>query len=145
MSSVVKSISFVTGASGGFGRAICESIASRNPSNSNIFVITGRNQQELDVTSKIIKEKSAESTVIQKVFDFKIRDSVKLGVFITELYDLVNSTEASTLNFYHNAATLGPLAYIGTDLEQPLDVIYDDEFHVNCSSCFTMTSSLISR
>lgn len=144
MSQVGRSISFITGASRGFGRAICEAISSKTPAYTGTFVITGRNEEELEVTSKLIKDRNAGVTVIKKVYDFKSRDSTKFNQFINELYSLVTE-EFSSLTFYHNAATLGPLAYIGVDLDEPLDSMYDDEFHVNCSACFTLTSNLINK
>lgn len=137
-------ISFITGASGGFGRAICQAISLKNNFPST-FVITGRNETELEETSRLIKQINTNNKVIKKIYDLSSKDSLKFNSFINELYEYIQTDQYTSVDFYHNAATLGPLSYIGTELEKPWDQIYDEEFYVNCTTCFTLTSVLINK
>ncbi|KAM7302437.1 sepiapterin reductase isoform X1 [Ixodes scapularis] len=133
-----KFIIFVTGASGGIGRAIAVGFA-KHVAPGSLVVITGRNTAGLEETKRLIGDHGRDVNVVVETCDHARASFRDYQGLLRRASTQVESPERVVL--VHNAATTGDVSQYAASYDD--ERVIDDYYHLNLTSVMTLTAAFL--
>ncbi|KAG0416965.1 hypothetical protein HPB47_005991 [Ixodes persulcatus] len=133
-----KFLIFVTGASGGIGRAIAVGFA-KHVAPGSLVVITGRNTAGLEETKRLIGDLGRDVKVVVETCDHARASFRDYQGLLRRASTHVESPERVVL--VHNAATTGDLSQYAASYDD--ERVIDDYYHLNLTSVMTLTAAFL--
>lgn len=130
----------ITGASVGIGRAITQAF-SQKVAEKSVFVITGRNAENLNETKRLVGEVAPDVEVIAEVMDHSKASFDDYRKLITDTWAKIS--EADGVVLVHNVGTIGDVHKYASAFTDEKEI--DDYFHLNLTSVMTLTSAFLEQ
>ncbi|XP_050045374.1 sepiapterin reductase-like [Dermacentor andersoni] len=130
----------ITGASVGIGRAVAQAF-SQEVSEKSVFVITGRNAENLNETKRLVGQVSPGVEVIAEVMDHSKATFEDYRKLITDTWAKIS--EADGVVLVHNVGTVGDVHKYASAFTDEKEI--DDYFHLNLTSVMTLTSAFLEQ
>lgn len=130
----------ITGASVGIGRALAQAF-SREVAEKSVFVITGRNAENLNETKRLVAQDAPGVEVVARVMDHSTATFDDYRKLITDTWSKISAADGVLL--VHNVGTIGDVRKYATALTDEKEI--DDYFHLNITSVMTLTSAFLEK
>lgn len=129
----------VTGASQGFGAAICTCLAPLLPRGSKLLGIA-RSQQGLNNTAAIVKKENQNITFIPVVMDLATATTPDFEAALRDHLGTGQPTSPGQVLIFHNAGSLGTLKYL-QEMNNPTDI--SSYFELNIGSVILLNAAFL--
>lgn len=130
----------ITGASVGIGRALAQAF-SREVAEKSVFVITGRNAENLNETKRLVGQDAPGVEVVAEVMDHSTATFEDYRKLIADTWPKVS--EADGVVLVHNVGTIGDVHKYAVAFTDAKEI--DDYFHLNVTSVMLLTAAFLEK